>query len=169
MMKNKYIECAKIINTHGCYGGIKLESWCNTPEILASLKKIYIRRGADYVEAKVQKASVYKQFVIMNLDTVKSMDEALALKDTVVYALREDFELEDGEFFITDLKNLDVIDTRNGRIYGKLAEVINRGASDIYVVNTPSGEKMIPAVPEFIDSIDINKGIYVTPIEGMLD
>lgn len=169
MMKNKYIECAKIINTHGCYGGIKLESWCNTPEILASLKKIYIRRGADYVEAKVQKASVCKQFVIMNLDTVKSMDEALALKDTVVYALREDFELEDGEFFITDLKNLDVIDTRNGRIYGKLAEVINRGASDIYVVNTPSGEKMIPAVPEFIDSIDINKGIYVTPIEGMLD
>ena len=169
MMKNKYIECAKIINTHGCYGGIKLESWCNTPEILASLKKIYIRRGADYVEAKVQKASVYKQFVIMNLDTVKSMDEALALKDTVVYALREDFELEDGEFFITDLKNLDVIDTRNGRVYGKLAEVINRGASDIYVVNTLSGEKMIPAVPEFIDSIDINKGIYVTPIEGMLD
>ncbi len=169
MVKDKYIECAKIINTHGCYGGIKLESWCNTPEILASLKKIYIRRGAEYVVSKVQKASVYKQFVIMNLDNVKSMDEALALKDTVVYALRSDFDLEDGEFFITDLKNLDVIDAESGRVYGKLSEVINRGASDIYVVNTPSGERMIPAVPEFIDSIDLNKGIYVTPIEGMLD
>lgn len=169
MVKNRYIECAKIINTHGCFGGIKLESWCNTPEILASLKKIYLRNGADYVESKVQKASVYKQFVIMNLDNVKSMDEALAIKDRVVYALREDFDLEDGEFFITDLNGLDVIDAESGRIYGKLSEVVNRGASDIYVVNTPTGEKMIPAVPEFIDSIDLNKGIYVTPIEGMFD
>ncbi len=169
MVKDKYIECAKIINTHGCFGGIKLESWCNTPEILASLKKIYLRNGADYVESKVQKASVYKQFVIMNLDNVKSMDEALAIKDRVVYALREDFDLEDGEFFITDLNGLDVIDAESGRIYGKLSEVVNRGASDIYVVNTPTGEKMIPAVPEFIDSIDLNKGIYVTPIEGMFD
>jgi len=47
--------------------------------------------------------------------------------------------------------------------------MINRGASDIYVVQTKNGERMIPAVDEFIISIDINKGIFVRPIEGMLD
>jgi ribosomal 30S subunit maturation factor RimM len=46
---------------------------------------------------------------------------------------------------------------------------MNRGASDIYVVDTPNGERMIPAVDEFVISIDIEKGIFVRPIEGMLD
>ena len=32
-----------------------------------------------------------------------------------------------------------------------------------------SGERMVPVVPEFVDHVDIESGIYVTPIEGMLD
>ncbi len=169
MIQDTYIECGKIINTHGCHGGLKLESWCNTPEILADLRKLYIKNSDSYCEYKVVKASVFKQFVVMTLNNVSSMDDALALKDAVVYAKRADFELEDGEFFITDLYGLDVIDSKTGKVYGKISEVINRGASDIYVVNTPKGEKMIPAVSEFVDRIELDRGIYITPIEGMLD
>ncbi len=169
MINDIYIECGKIINTHGCHGGLKLESWCNTPETLAELKSIYLKKGDNYIASKIVKASVYKQFVVLTLDSVSSMDEALALKDSIVYACRDDFELEEGEFFISDLTGLDVIDSENGKVYGKISEVINRGASDIYVVDTPRGEKMIPAVPEFVDEIDLEKGVFVTPIEGMLD
>ena len=169
MSSNAYIECGKIINTHGCYGGIKLESWCNSPEELAMLKKLYIKKDGEFIKCNVEKASVFKHFVIVTLNNVKSMDEALALKNTVVYALRKDFHLEDGEYFIADLSGLNVIDADNGKVYGTLLEVINRGASDIYVVKTFDGERMIPAVPEFVKSIDIKKGIYVTPISGMLD
>ncbi|MBE6667012.1 MAG: 16S rRNA processing protein RimM [Ruminococcaceae bacterium] len=169
MSSNSYIECGKIINTHGCYGGLKLESWCNTPEELAMLKKLYIKKDGEFLKCSVDKASVFKQFVIVTLNNVKSMDEALALKNTVVYALRKDFRLEEGEYFIADLSGLDVIDANSGKVYGTLLEVINRGASDIYVVKTDDGERMIPAVPEFIKSIDIKKGIFVTPISGMLD
>ena len=169
MRSDKYIECGKIINTHGCHGALKLESWCNSPEDLCSLENIYIKKGSAYERAKVTKASVFKQFVIFTLDCVNSMDEALALKENVVYADRNDFELEDGEYFIADLEGLDVIDAINGKIYGKLSEVINRGASDIYVINTPNGECMIPVVPDFVKKVDVEKGIFVTPISGMLD
>jgi ribosomal 30S subunit maturation factor RimM len=48
MTDKKYIECAKIINTHGCHGGIKLESWCNSPEDLASLKYVYLKNSSSY-------------------------------------------------------------------------------------------------------------------------
>ena len=169
MSLTAYIECGKIINTHGCYGGLKLESWCNSPEELAKLKKLYIKKDGEFEKHTVEKASVFKQFVIANLSGIKTMDDALALKDTVVYALRKDFRLDDGEYFIADLTGLDIIDANNGKIYGKLLEVINRGASDIYVVKTENGECMIPVVPEFVKSVDVKKGIFVTPIEGMLD
>ena len=169
MSIQSYIECGKVINTHGCRGGLKLESWCNEPEDLAALKTLYIRTGDAYRAYRVSKASVFKQFVIVTLETVDTMDLALAMKGKTVYANREDFALENGEYFIVDLIGLDVIDADNGKIYGKLADMINRGASDIYVVNTPVGERMIPVVDEFVDHVDVSKGIFVRPIEGMLD
>ena len=169
MKINPYIECAKIINTHGCHGGLKLESWCNAPEDLAGLKKLYIKRGEEYLPYRVLKASVFKQFVVTVWEGVGDMDAALSLKGQTVYALREDFSLEEGEFFIADLVGMDVIDANTNEKYGTLTETINRGASDIYVVKTPNGERMIPAVPEFVDRIEPGVAIFVTPIEGMLD
>ena len=82
-------------------------------------------------------------------------------------ALRSILCLEEGEYFIADLAGLPVFDAESGREYGKVKEVINRGASDIYVVETPSGETMIPAVPAFVDRVEITKGLFVNPIEGM--
>ena len=169
MATNPYIECAKIINTHGCHGGLKLESWCNTPTELASLKQVYLKWNHEYRAYKIIKTAIFKQFVLMDLDTVDTMEQAMALKGAVVYANREDFSLEEGEYFIADLIGLDVIHADSGKVYGRLSELINRGASDIYVVETPYGERMMPVVDEFVDHVDVEKGIFVRPIEGMLD
>ena len=35
-------ECGKIVNTHGVMGAVKIESWCNTPAVLAKLKRVYL-------------------------------------------------------------------------------------------------------------------------------
>ena len=43
-MDKKYIECGKIINTHGCRGGLKIEPWCNSAEDFTALKRLYIQR-----------------------------------------------------------------------------------------------------------------------------
>jgi 16S rRNA processing protein RimM len=169
MEEKRYIECGKIINTHGCHGGLKLESWCDSPEILASFERIFIKKAGAYAEFKVKKSAIFKQFVLFDLAGVADMDAALALKNTVVYADRDDFELEEGDYFIADIIGCDVIDADNGTVYGKLSEVVNRGASDIYVVKTEKGEAMIPAVYEFIDRVEVGKAVYVRPISGMFD
>jgi 16S rRNA processing protein RimM len=169
MEEKRYIECGKIINTHGCHGGLKLESWCDSPEVLASFERVFIKKAGAYAELKVKKSAIFKQFVLFDLAGVSDMDAALALKGTVVYADRDDFELEEGDYFIADIIGCDVIDADNGTVYGKLSEVVNRGASDIYVVKTEKGEAMIPAVDEFIDRVEVGKAVYVRPISGMFD
>ena len=58
---------------------------------------------------------------------------------------------------------------KSGEEIGKLSDVLNLGASDLYEINTKSGKKLIPAVLEFIKEIDLEKGIFVSLIEGMLD
>ena len=107
--------------------------------------------------------------VLMTLEGVSDMDSAMILKNTLIYAFREDIPLAEGAYFLADLEGLPVLDAENGKKYGVLREVINRGASDIYVVDTPAGEKMMPAVDEFVKKIDIDDAIYVSPIPGMLE
>lgn len=169
MAQENYIECGKIVNTHGCFGGVKAESWCNTEKDMAKLKRIFFLKEGAYEEHKVIKASVFKQFVIFEIDGVTDMDSAMLLKGKTVYAKREDFKLKKGEIFLIDMIGLNVIDNDNGTVYGTLKEIINRGASDIYVIQTEKGERMMPAVSEFVISVDIEKGIFVRPIEGMFD
>ena len=169
MSGSPYLECGKIVNTHGVRGGLKLESWCDTPADLASLKKVFFKKGAEFECRKVKKASIFKQFVLMELDGVDNIDMAMMLKGTVVYANRDDISIDEDAFFIADLLGLDVVDIESGEKIGELSDVINLGASDLYEIKTENGKKLIPAVPEFIKEIDLERGIFVALIEGMLD
>ena len=168
MAKKQFLECGIIINTHGVRGAVKIESLCDSPEVLASLERVFVLEGGKYREIEVKHASVFKQFVLATLDSVDDMDKAAAMKGTTLYASRDDFELGEGDFFIADLLGLPVIDNLDGKVYGKIKDVINRGASDLYVVTTPTGERMIPVVDEFVKRVDLESGVYVETIPGLL-
>ncbi len=168
-MKEQYLECGKIINTHGVRGAVKIDPWCDSPSDLAELERLYFKNGDVLVCRKLLHASVFKQYVLATLEGIDSIEKAALLKNQVVYADRADFHLEEGKHFLADLIGLSVIDAESGRVYGTLREIINRGASDIYVVDTPGGECMMPAVKEFVKRVDVDEGIFVTPIEGIFD
>jgi len=168
-MIHEYLECGKIINTHGVSGEVKVESYCDTPKVLASLKRVYIKKADGYRECKVGRAFVSKDAAVMGLSCISDMDEAQRMRGTVLYARREDLPIEEGAYFIADLIGLDVTDAESGKVYGVIADVINRGASDIYGVKTKNGEVLFPAVDEFIERVDIEKAVYVSPIEGMFE
>ncbi len=168
MSRQQYLECGQIINTHGVRGTVKLESWCDSPEILADLDTLWRKVGEEFRPIRVLKTSIFKQFVLADLEGITDIDAAIPLKNTVVYAARTDLDPGEG-YFIADLIGLPVIDQTTGQTVGKLRDVVNRGAQDIYVIDTPDGERMIPAVEEFVPRIDPDTAVYITPIPGMLD
>lgn len=168
----KYLECAKIVGTHGVHGAVRLSSMCDSPEVLASLKRMYYRRGGALEELCVKSAFVHKSMVVASFDGVDSLDGAIAMRDLVLYADRDDIPRRDGDFFISDLIGLSVKDAESGEVYGTLSDVISPAGRDIYVVKKPSGgEFMIPCVGEFVKRIspEEDHAIFVKLIEGMTD
>ena len=168
-MKQPYLECGKIINTHGFKGTVKLESWCDSPYILAELPCVYILKNGQYQSLRVLRASVFRQFVLADLEGVNSEERANALRNTVLFAAREDIPTEEGDHFIADLIGLPVKDADSGVQLGILTDVNTRGARDLYIVRTQTGEYMVPAVEQFIDRIDTDDAVYIRPIPGLLD
>ena len=167
-MKLEYLPCGKIINTHGFRGTVKLESWCDSPAILSALKTVWFLENGSYRPCRVLHASVFKQFVLMDLEGVETEDAANRLRDTEVFAARGDLPLAEGSFFISDLLGLPVKHADTKETLGTLADVNTSGVRDLYVVKTEKGEFLIPAVPEFIVEIDADDAIYLRPIPGLL-
>lgn len=170
---SEYLECACIVGTHGVKGAVRLENRCDSPAVLAKLKRMYIKKGEDYKEMTVVHSSVQKNMVLTTFEGIESVEAAAAMRGTVLYAAREDFRLRRGEYFWADMMGLPVIDDETGEVYGTLSNILTPGAHQVYVVKRETGEFMIPAVPEFIKEISMGEerpeGIYVKLIEGMME
>lgn len=169
-MKQTYLECGKIINTHGFRGTVKLESRCDSPDVLADLDTLYfLESDGTYRPVRVLRASVFRQFVLMDLEGVESEEAANAIRNRSVYAAREDLPLGEGDHFIVDLLGLPVKDADSGEIIGTLKDVNTAGARDLYIVHTETGDHMVPNVPEFVVRVDEEDAVYIRPIPGLLD
>ena len=168
--KEKYLECGKIINTHGVRGNVKIESWCDSLDVFCSLPCLYVEKKSGLVKYNVTSASVHKGCALVKLEGVDDMDAATLLKNKVVYAERELIPIDEGAVFIADMIGLDVFNTKNGERLGKLIDIFESVASDIYVIKTDEGkEVMVPGVDEFIDEIDVDRGVFTFPIPGMFE
>ena len=164
----RYPECGKIVNTHGCHGAVKVEPWCDSPAVFAALPRVFVKEKGELVPYALKHTAVFKSFVFAELEGVSTMEKADALRGTVLYAAREDLGIPDGVPLVAELLGLAVKNADTGEHIGEIADVIHPGATDIYVIRTPRGEAMIPAVAEFVLSVDVEKEVVIRPIEGML-
>lgn len=165
----EYLSCGKAVNTHGVAGLIKIESWCDTPKVLASLKTLYLEKNGEYMPLEVERSSLHKGMVLCKLKGCDSFEAAILYKNKVFYCKRDDLDIGDDKVFIEDMLGLSVINADSGKVYGVLENVINNPANDIYEIKTDKGMAYMPAVKEFVVSVEVDKGIFVRPIEGMFD
>ena len=165
MEKSQYIEAGQIVNTHGVRGEVKIMSWLDSPEYLKSFTRLYLREEKKPV--KVRAARVHKQFVIAALEGVEDVNAAMALKNEIVSIDRDDAALPEGTFFFSEVFGARVVSDA-GEELGTLADVLERPGGNIYVVRGGERERLIPAVPEFIVSTDVEHGVVtVHLIDGL--
>lgn len=168
-MRKPFLECGKIVSTHGVVGEVKVQSWCDSPEELQQLKVVYFDEGKTPV--RVFKSRVHKDMVLMRLDGIDNMDKAQLLRGKILWADRNDIWLDEGENFIQDLIGIKVIDADDGHEYGILSDVTETGANNVYHITFPDGSvKLVPVIDEVIISTDIDAGIMrIRPLKGLFD
>ena len=164
----KFLEVGRIINKRGIRGELKIEPYSNSAEDFQSFENVYLSSdGSD--KRIIESCKEYKGFVYLKISGISSPEEADKARGKYLYVDRDDIELGEDEVFIVDLIGLDVIDKVSGKVYGKVKDIVNYGRYDIYVISSGDKEYMMPAVDDFIDRVDVDSGVYVTPIPGMFD
>ena len=170
-MKKEYLECGRILGAHGVRGLMKVESWCDSPKILAMQKRIFFaEKDGSYKEASVESASVSGPLVLMGLSGITDREYVQGLKNTVLYLKREDIPLKKGAVLLADMIGLDVIDLASGKLLGKIKDITDAPRSRILVIETDGGrEVLLPDIKEFVKEIDADRGVFVTPIPGFFE
>ena len=169
-MRKEYFECGRIIAAHGVKGTMKVESWCDSPKILAAQKRIFLAAGdGSYKEARVVSASVSQDIVLMTVEGYDNREVVQGMKNTVLYLKREDIPLAPGAILLADMIGLPVIDANTSVTLGTVKDVTDSVASRLIVVETERGDVLLPDIKEFVKETDVDRGVFVTPIPGFFD
>ncbi len=163
----EYIQIGKIVNTHGIKGELKVVPLTDDKKRFEELKNVYIDN--ELSEFEVQKVRYNKNTVILKLKEFNNINEVLKFKNRYILIHERDaIDLPENSYFMFQINGLDVY-LNNGNKLGKIVDILQPGANDVYVVKNGKQEYLIPAIKQVIKQIDLeNNKMIIQPIEGMI-
>lgn len=170
-VKKQFLEIGKIVATHGIHGEVRCQAWCDDAETLADADILYYD-GKGKRPLTVLDGRVHKNVVILQIDGVTTVEAAQQLRNKILFINRDDLELGEHDYFIQDLIGLTVMDADcPEKVYGKLTDVMQTGANDVYEITGADGiKRLIPAISEVILQTDVdNETMLIRPLKGLFD
>lgn len=168
-MKQRFLECGRIVSTHGLNGDLRVQPWGGGPQELCKFDTLFLDKGGRPVQ--VENARRQKNLVLLKLKGIDDLAQAQALRGQVLYIDRELDTLEEGQYYVQDLMGLRVTDADDGRLYGVLCDVTSTGANDVYHIRFADGEVgLIPAIPQVVIAVDLDGGeMKIRPLPGLFE
>ncbi len=157
-----------IASTHGIRGEVNVFPTTDDPKRFKLLKEVTMeseREGA--VLLHIQSVRFFKKFVIVKFKEFDDINQVERFRGNILTVPREQaVKLEEGEYYIQDLIGIDIVD-EDGNKLGKLVDVIQTGANDVYEMERADGgpNVLIPAIKQCI--LDVNLDTNIMKIHVM--
>lgn len=165
-MSAKLVLVAAISGAFGVRGEVRLRPFTADPDALLDYSPLLHADGA--VALTITGARPVPDGLAVTAQEVGTREEAMALRNTALYASRDAFpEPDEDEFYHVDLVGLAVEDL-SGAPLGRVKAVFD-GAQDLLEIEGPSGKWLLPFTRALVPIVDIAGGRLVAdPPEGLL-
>jgi len=163
------IEVGRIAGAWGIKGGFKVQPHASDPQALFSSRRWFLQAPVGPRRALPQLLRIIEvreqaSMVVATAQEVADRDAAEALAGARIFVSRSSFPTAgDGEYYWVDLIGLSVVN-REGVALGDVTGLIDTGVHSVLRVRRPdatadaapeSGERLIPFVAAYIDSVDL--------------
>jgi 16S rRNA processing protein RimM len=102
--------------------------------------------------------------VVLSLEGVEDRDAADALRGWLVQVPEQEaWKLPKGQYYWHQIVGLDVV-TTDGRKLGTVAEILETGANDVYIIKREDGELLLPAIKDVVKKISPERGEMVVEL-----
>lgn len=157
---------AEVLRPHGLRGELRVHAFAAGAPNLQRGSRVYAGDRQLTITASREDRGAW----LLTFSGVTDRQAAEALRGALLEAPDDAIRRDDPEsYFLYELIGLEVV-TPEGRSLGRVTEVLQPGANDVYVVDGPAGEVLVPAIADVVQQVDLAAGrIIITPLSGMLD
>lgn len=169
----EWVLVARLVRPQGRHGEILADLLTDFPERFAERKRLFLlapKAAARPVD--LENHWLHQGRVVLKFVGVASIDDAETLRGLeVAIPKAERAPLEEDAVYISDLVGCLLVDARSGAEVGNIADVDrDSGATPLLVVETSSGEVLVPFAKAFQPKIDLAvRRIEMRLPEGLLD
>jgi 16S rRNA processing protein RimM len=164
------LEVGVVIGTHGLRGDLKVHPLPTGDLALPSAREVYLKDSEGLLARhEAVRSSPHKQNILLCLSGLETLAATEHLVGSSVWMVKADLpEMDDEQFYWSDLEGLEVIDQQQG-VLGRVVGMFTTLAHDILEVDGPAGEILIPAIEPFLVQLDRDKGqLHVNLPEGLV-
>ena len=164
------LKVGVITTTHGIRGEVKVYPTTDADRFL-DLEYVLLDTGREKRKLEIENVKYFKNLVILKFRGIDNINDIEIYTKCDLLVTRDNaVKCEPGEYFICDLIGLTVV-TDEGNTLGKLTDVIETGANNVYEVTAPGGRVYyLPVIDECILAHDLdNKTVTVHVLKGLLD
>jgi 16S rRNA processing protein RimM len=142
-------------------GDVRVKVLTGFPERLKQHSYVYLAAAASPTEVHrytIEHVRFHRDVLLLRLHECQDRDTAGALRGMLVQIPVEDaVPLDTDEYYAFQIIGL-AVTTDTGLDLGRITDVLETGANDVYVVRGPYGELLLPAIREVILELNLEKG-----------
>ncbi|NEI70620.1 ribosome maturation factor RimM [Rhizobium lusitanum] len=162
---------ATIGAAQGLRGEVRARAYTSDPTALGDYGHLHSMDGRSFEVLEIREA---KNIVVVRFRGVNDRNAAEALNGLELYIERDnlpDEELDEDEFYYTDLEGLEAVDDK-GTSYGTISGIYDFGAGDLLELKGPGKRPvLIPFSEAAVLEIDLEGGkVLIDPLAaGLID
>lgn len=158
---SEYFLIAELKSVYDTNGFIRIKSYSDFPERFFNLHKVYVEIFGDKKEFIIDEVKKINDFLVLRFRNFNNDKDAAFLIGMKVYVDSENLvKLSESEYFVHDIIGSRVY--RNSKYIGDVTDVLTMPANDVYVIRNTEGEEiLIPAVTDYIESINPSEKLMV--------
>ena len=161
--KTDRLAIARVLGAKGLAGGFRVELVTDWPERLDAGGEVYLDGERD--PRRIVDVEWGGRVPVLRLTGIDDRQAAEALAGR--YLEREPEPLPAGTYYWHQLIGLRVLDA-DGSDIGRLTDVFRAGGNEVYRVDGPRGDVLIPALERVVRRIDTDAGVMEVALDEAL-
>jgi 16S rRNA processing protein RimM len=153
------IAVGEIIKAQGVKGEVKVIPLTDNLRRFGQIQRVYLQSAAaGLLELKIQGYRLFKEFVLLKFEGVDDLTAAHDLGRGLLLIPRDERpELPAGRYYLDEIIGLDVY-TETAEYLGRIDQVLQTGANDVYSVRWHTRQILVPALKSVIRQVDLTTG-----------
>lgn len=160
MTASPYVDLGRVVKTHGLKGEVSVAVAADLPfDLPEGLDVWFVPPPASVRAGRIEGVRPGPKGPLVKISGVDTVDAAYAICGTQMLAKRSDIPEEwFEEYDELDVTGMTVRDQARG-VIGQVVETLITGANDVWVVEGPYGEVLIPVIDDVVIDIDETEGV----------